>query len=695
MIFLNPSVLLGLAAASIPILIHLLNLRKLKKIEFSSIRFLKELQKTKIRKIKFKQWLLLALRVLLILLLVAAFARPTIESVSIAGAGSAAKTTAVLIIDDSYSMSVVSENGSYFSSAKSEAIKLLNDFQQGDKLDLIYTSEPQKAIEFNNKTQIERNLNTAEISNKPGNIYSALSTAYGLIEKSQNFNNEIYLFTDLQKNNFDVNEIKHPVLDEDNAKIYIINLADKNLINNSVHDLKINNQIFQPGKNITTSVSVTNYSKSQTTPIVSLFVNNKRSAQKQLTLNENQTVSTDFEITLKDTGLLSIFAEIDDDDILTDNRVYSAVYIPPVIKVLIVEDRKDDGLFVITALTAIENGNNFSVKTINSLELNSLNLSDYETIFIIGGEKLQGFEKLNEFIKNGGGVVLFPSAECGITDFRKIARGLSIAVPEIIVDAGKDNLFEFSSVEYNHPLFNEIFSDKKDLKIDSPEIFKFVKYSSVNGGTGIIKLQDGSPFLSEYINESGKILVFSVAPNLAWSTFPIKSIFAPMIFKSVYYLGGGIQSREYYKMGNVLQFKLKSAGTVNYEIIDPANMKTVIPVDSIKSGRTIKYYNSNRTGIYSLIENGRIADFKVVNYDSEESIIDKADEEWVNEFLTENNFNGKVFFLDKNDDIKELIYQARFGSELWKVFLILALIVAAIEMLVAKSSKKDIAEIGG
>jgi len=79
MVFLNPAVLLGLIAAVIPILIHLFNLRKLKKVEFSTLLFLKELQKSKIRKIKIKQWLLLALRVLIIVFLVAAFARPTVK----------------------------------------------------------------------------------------------------------------------------------------------------------------------------------------------------------------------------------------------------------------------------------------------------------------------------------------------------------------------------------------------------------------------------------------------------------------------------------------------------------------------------------------------------------------------------------------------------------------------------------------
>ncbi|HEX9828971.1 MAG TPA: BatA domain-containing protein, partial [Bacteroidota bacterium] len=79
MTFLNPFILFGLLAAGIPILLHLLNLRKLRTIEFSTLSFLKELQRTKIRRIKIRQWLLLLLRTLLVICIVMAFARPTLK----------------------------------------------------------------------------------------------------------------------------------------------------------------------------------------------------------------------------------------------------------------------------------------------------------------------------------------------------------------------------------------------------------------------------------------------------------------------------------------------------------------------------------------------------------------------------------------------------------------------------------------
>src|SRR5690606_23754858 len=88
--------------------------------------------------------LLLALRVLIILFLVAAFARPTLKGVAIGGTTSAAKTTAVFILDDTFSMSVVDAKGSYLNQAKETIKDLMKNFQEGDEAALILVSDNQE-----------------------------------------------------------------------------------------------------------------------------------------------------------------------------------------------------------------------------------------------------------------------------------------------------------------------------------------------------------------------------------------------------------------------------------------------------------------------------------------------------------------------------------------------------------------------
>ena len=109
MTFLSPTVLWGLAAASIPIIIHLLSLRHTRDVEFSTLRFIKELEHKTIRRLKLRQLLLVLLRILVIICLILMVARP-VQKGFVPGWMAAEKETRVVIfVDNSASMSLVSD----------------------------------------------------------------------------------------------------------------------------------------------------------------------------------------------------------------------------------------------------------------------------------------------------------------------------------------------------------------------------------------------------------------------------------------------------------------------------------------------------------------------------------------------------------------------------------------------------------
>jgi len=109
MIFQNPSILIGLTAVLIPVLIHLFNLKKVKKVEFSTLMFLKDLQKSRFRRIRIKQLILLILRIFIIACIVLMFANPVIEGYSGINSGNSRKS-GIIILDNSYSMDIKDEN---------------------------------------------------------------------------------------------------------------------------------------------------------------------------------------------------------------------------------------------------------------------------------------------------------------------------------------------------------------------------------------------------------------------------------------------------------------------------------------------------------------------------------------------------------------------------------------------------------
>ena len=77
--FLNIAFLVGMAAAALPILIHLFSKRKTREMPFSSLEYLREISLKRVRRLQLRQFLLLALRVLIVALFAAAMARPAIR----------------------------------------------------------------------------------------------------------------------------------------------------------------------------------------------------------------------------------------------------------------------------------------------------------------------------------------------------------------------------------------------------------------------------------------------------------------------------------------------------------------------------------------------------------------------------------------------------------------------------------------
>ena len=704
MIFLNPAVLFGLLAASIPVLIHLLNLRKLKRIEFSTLAFLKELQKNKIRKIKLKQWLLLVLRVLIILFLVTAFARPTLKGVAIGGTTSAAKTTAVFILDNTSSMSVVDSKGSYLNQAKATIKQILRLMQDGDEVALILTGDPNNndVKTTSNLGKFQKQVDAVKISDVSGLLNNAIVKAAKVLSKSNNFNKEIYLLTDFQAGRLadqnsqsDLGEILN-----DRVRLYSFNYSGKKVFNIGIDDIKLNTQIFEKDKPLDFNVTVTNYSdQSVNNLVVSLFIEGERSAQQSVSLNPGESKILTLQAPVKQTGYVDGYAEIEDDEILQDDRRFISFYIPKEIPVIIFTDNPGDSRFVDLALSAAGRGQTLLVTEKNLSQLNSTNLSQYDVVIIIGSESISNYDLLNSYLNSGGKVLLMPGSKSTIQNFGNITKGLGIPSPTVVV--GKEgstiNPVNFDKVDFNHPVFQDIFSSKEKKNVESPEIYYHFKVSTEGKGANVISLTDGSSFLSEYKTGKGKIFLFNTAPVLSWSNFPLKNLFAPLITKSIFYLSSKDNSSNQLIAGNPVEINLQNNSSPQLRIEEPAyptgspdNNEDYIDLGKQTNKNFITYNNTNVVGNYKVYAGANLVDEFSVNADPDESVTKYYSQSEFEDYLKKIDFKGKYFNINKNEDPVKIITQARFGSELWKYFLLIALLLALIEMAVARNAKKEL-----
>jgi len=693
MTFLNPAVLFGLIAASIPVIIHLLNLRKLKKIEFSSLMFLKELQRNKIRKIKIKQWIILLLRVLIILFLVFAFARPTIQSISLSGVASSAKTSAVFIFDDTFSMNVINKNGSYFNQFKNISLSLLDILQEGDDAAIIRVSgrEEENPALTTNISQLKKEVNDLNTSYIHGSLNQAIVQAARLLEESKNFNKEIYILSDMQKSSLtDINSKTDlsEVLDE-RVRIYSFEFPEKTAFNLGINEFRINTKIFEKDKRLSVAPVITNYSdKPAVNFVVSLFAGDNREAQRSISFEPGETKEVLLEGTIKDYNFNELSIQLETDEMIEDNLAFANIFVPEKLNALILTNNLPDAKYVELALSISDSRGTNTIDVKNNTQFNSVDLSQYNVIFLIGPDKSIGKERLASYLNSGGGLFVSPSNTSTLEDLRDITQYLNLSYPQTVITSNAGTTGSvFNRIDFEHPLFKDLFEEKTDRKLISPEIYKYVKIIPGGIGKSLISLIDNSGFLTEHKYKTGKIFLLAVAPNLEFSNFPLKSIFAPLFYKSFFYLSAVSKTDTNYVTGESISLDPGKFRNKQIKAVKPNNYTDVI---NLTDGAPVIYGGTDIPGNYKFYDGDKLAEMVAVNIDKEESQTARLTEEELTTYFNNVNFKGKLTSVNAEGDIQKSVKQARFGAELWKLFLALALIAAIIEMILSRSLKKDL-----
>src|SRR5581483_8367519 len=133
MTFVFPILLGGLAAAGVPVLLHLIVRQKPRTLPFPAFRFLVQKQKTNLRKLRLRHFLLLAMRVLLITAMCLALARPRLFYQGL-NLSSDRPIAAVLLFDTSASMDYKVGDVTRLEEAKQRGLELLDKLPEGCRL---------------------------------------------------------------------------------------------------------------------------------------------------------------------------------------------------------------------------------------------------------------------------------------------------------------------------------------------------------------------------------------------------------------------------------------------------------------------------------------------------------------------------------------------------------------------------------
>jgi hypothetical protein len=745
MTFLNPFVLIGLAAAAIPIVLHLLNIRKLRTIEFSTLTFLKELQKSKMRRVKIRQWLLLVLRTVLVLLIVFAFSRPALKG-TLAGIGTHAKTTIVIILDDTYSMSLQNERGVFQKQAQSVAIRLADMLKEGDDALFIRLSElPQATIAepTHDLQRIRDAIRRTDPSYKHRTVEDALRLSSSLLRQSKNFNKEIYILTDNQKttalNPLNVGSLRRTAQSADrpemlsNVKLFLVPLSDKPFENIGIEKVEIAPTLFQRGKPFPVRAIVRNFGGARVQNfLVSMFLDGARVMQKSASLDGGGRAAVDFIATPQRTGLISGYIDLEEDAFDGDNKNYFSVNVPGQLNVVLVSSDAKSSSYIRLALSVLnrdETSTTLALKEIAPGQLASATLAQADVVILSNAASLSSSQadQLIQFSSQGGGVILFAGDLLNVTQYNATllpGLGLPALMPAQRRAISSTAFVSFEKIDFDHPLFQGMFENAKGVRgqkknIESPKIFSSIRFASEKEIRSIVTLSDGTPFLWEKMphtspkdmsertpsEDSHRVLGFAVAPNTEWSDFPLKGIFVPLVYQTILYAatgGSALVPSPSAAVGDridipVPKFRKKTSGAqpVSFRtlrVVDPNGKEMIVQPstgDAAGLSTIIPFDKSSQPGVYAVVCSNDTLALVPVNTDPAESNGERTP---FDEFAAMSERYGiernAITVVRDPETIDAVVLQSRLGVELWKYFLIAAVVVALIEMTVARESKQ-------
>lgn len=684
--FLNPTVLIGLIAAGIPLLLHLLNLRKQKTIDFSTLKFIKELQKSRIRKLKIKQWILLLLRTLIIIFAVMAFARPTINQ-PVPYFESYSKSSAVIIVDNSFSMDVSDEFGNRLNQAKKAASKIVQSLREGDEISVITSAEYNDGDYsfYRNLDYINDKINSIKISNNKSNLYDKIKIAAKLLDDAININKEIFIISDGQKNVFP--ETIDSLKINENISVNFIQIGGSSVAdikNTAIDSLNIRNQIFQFGRQIRIDAIISGASKNTIEDVVvSLEFNNERIAQRTVNIPAKDKTAISIEANINQRGPIDAKLVLENDELLQDNYEYFSFLIPQKPRIAYLSNDYQNR-FLKLAINA-GNGNDIISEELSSNNTGGKNLNDYDILILSKGPyKSSELSRIKSYLASGGRIMLFAhnNQDDNYNSFLNEIGFGSIQKSEYTENPIK---IDFADIE--HPIFDNLFiSDDKEKSIESPEIRKTIS----NSGGRIIIRANQSAILSESDYEDGKALYFSIAPDMSMSDFPVNSIFPALINRALMYLTANNIKGNDFITGESPSIKIsnKDAGNGNFKITDPNGNEFFRQAAMLPTGAIISFENLNIPGNYFISQNEKVISMFSVNNIPSESDLELRNNSELSDYF-ENNFSADINIIDDMDKTEKIIQHARIGTELWQIFVILAILCAFAEMIIQKNTKKE------
>ncbi|MBI4859672.1 MAG: BatA domain-containing protein [Candidatus Riflebacteria bacterium] len=608
MAFVNPWMLVGLVAAAVPIVLHLKRQKRAVPKRWAAFRLLME-TRTVARRAAIEHWLLLLARVLIVALLVLAFARPGAYLGMLAGRGGQGKAV-VVALDTSFSMGLKLNDTPKFTLAKERILSHLDRLSLDSGTAILFSDRPREPLAgfTGDVAAIRETVERATLSAGGTDGNAALRRAVALLDTRDVSERLILVYSDFHRSGWDLADLGR--LDEEirgkHLAVALVGLrgegADDD--NQAVTGLELESDIVTRGEPVSLRISFANFHGSRRQRTFSVVVDGQTRHVQRIDLEAAGAAGPGravarVPLTFAAEGFHSGQVSIDPDDVEVDDSRYFAVQVVPRLKVLLVDgdpqlDRSRSETFLLEKLLGAAGNVDATVVAVWDLGSAVLSLFDVVVFANVDSISPEKFSETRDFVQRGGGLVYFPGDKVYPEDFLRCFTAAGSAgpspgstatrtgderlraVPEGIFpgypqewSTGAELRLDARRAEFGHPVLRRF----RGAELAAARFRRVLRFKELDATAVPLRHDDGSPALLERGFGAGRVLVFTSACDADGSDLLLTGSTAGLPLAAIYHASGRGQ-------GDWLN------GTVG------GNVTIHLPLDRV--GRSIRVFRPGR-----------------------------------------------------------------------------------------------------
>ncbi len=675
--FTHPEFLYALLAVLLPVIIHLFNFRRHKKLLFSNIAFLKNITIETKKQNKLKHLLVLLSRIMAIVFIVLAFAGPYFPENETAVSNSG---VSMIYLDNSFSMKGEGERGRIFDEALRQAMEYVKKSPKDQRF-FISTGDPAKSTGIVNKSEAELFLGKTAIGKNRQMLSAVIKKQNRIALKNRLLNNRVFLFSDFQKNQTDIAATGF----DKSSFYYFLPLQHKVLHNLYIDSCWLQKPGLLPGKQVLLNVRVKNSSSAPVEKIsVKLFIDGKQKSLAGIDIPANASATVPLGFSTESKGWHKGKVQIEDYPVVFDDKLFFAFNVAANVEILEIYGKNKKGYRYTEALFTSDSI--FKYTAVTSGKLNDYNFSNFNLIVLNEVNSVSsGLVKLLAlFVNNGGNLLIIPPENGNFSGINGLLKKLDAGTYKDI-DTVSDRVI---AIKENNPLFKNAIS-KIPGNADFPVVHKHfrLQYGYKTGMQTLLGLLNGDDLVSSKKEGNGNVFLFSVPLNNDFSNISTHPLFTVLLY-GIATKGTGTE-RLYYFLGKdneiVLDKNLPENPDKALEIISPSGKK-FIPLQNRQQGKIFLSVNNaiDDEGFYRLVSDGKTVGVYAFNFNRKESETEFYNTSELDSMLKIKKLPRYTVAGNSRALIKEVINTPQKASRLWKLFIIFALLMLLAETLILR-----------